>query len=206
MQNKARKGNNMKSKLAGFIAVLIVVGMPLAAVAGNGDIASKTSLLIAAVAAPSALAGPDFIRPTTVATAVASPAPAAPAEPSPVLSLAVQRPFRDMFRGEKTERALFNANLAALAALNIADYFSTKQALKIPGSYEANPMMKPFIKNEFAFAAVKAGTTALTYFGLKKLFKTNKTMAWVLTTAANFVTSHAVYNNLNLVRKFRGAR
>lgn len=204
MQNKARKENEMKSKLAGLVAALIVIGTPLAAVAANGDLASQTALLITAVAAPSALAGPDFIRPASVAAAapLASPALAAPA-PAALPSLAVQRPFTGMFRGEKTERALFNANLAAMAAINVADYLSTKQALKIPGSYEANPLMKPFIKNEFAFAAVKAGTTALTYFGMKKLFKTNKTMAWVLTTAANFVTSYAVYNNLNLVRKFR---
>jgi len=204
MQNGKGKGTKMKNRFVALAAAMILAaGLPLSAVAANGDIASKTSLLIAAVAAPSALAGPDFTRPTTVAAAVAAPNLTAPAEPSPVMSLAAQRPFRDMFRGEKTERALFNANLAAMAALNIADYFSTKQALKIPGSYEANPLMKPFLKNEFAFAAVKVGTTALTYFGMKKLFKTNKTMAWVLTTAANFVTSYAVYNNLNLVRKFR---
>ncbi len=193
----------MKSKLAGLIAALIVIGLPLSAVAGTSDIASKTALLITAVAAPSALAGPDFIRPVAAATPLASASLVSPAEPSPVMPLAVQRPFTGMFRGERTERALFNTTLLAMAAINVADYLSTKQALKIPGTYESNPLMKPFMKNDFAFAAIKAGTTALTYFGMKKLFKTNKTMAWVLTTAASFVTSYAVYNNMKLVSRFR---
>ena len=204
MRNEARKGQAMKRKLAGLIAAVLVIGMPLTAVAANGDLASEVRLLVTAVAAPSILAGPDFIRTAPVAAAAAaSPALAAPASPSSVLPFAVQRPFRDMFRGEKTERALFNSTLLAMAAINVADYVSTKQALKIPGSYEANPLMKPFVKNEFAFAAIKAGTTAVTYFGMKKLFKTNKTLAWVLTTAASFVTSYAVYNNMKLVQRFR---
>ncbi len=202
MQIGNEKETNMKNRFVALAAALILaVGLPLSATAD--DLAAKMTLLVTAVAAPSSLAGPDFIRPVAAAVPLASLSLAAPVPSSPVASLAVQRPFRDMFRGERTERALFNSNLLAMVALNVADYFSTKQALKIPGSYEANPLMKPFLKNDFAFAAAKAGTTALTYFGMKKLFKTNKTMAWVLTTAVNFVTSYAVYNNVRLVQKFR---
>jgi hypothetical protein len=205
MQNENGKGIKMKNKFFALLAALLLaVGLPLAANDTPGDLASEITLLVTAVAAPSVLAGPDFIRTAPVAAAVAaSPALASPASPSPILPLAVQRPFRDMFRGEKTERAFLNSTLLAMTALNVADYLSTKQALKIPGSYEGNPLMRPFVKNDFAFAAIKAGTTAATYFGMKKLFKRNKTMAWVLTTAASFVSSYAVYSNMRLVRKFR---
>ena len=204
MQNGNEKGTEMKSKIFCLLAAfLVAVGLPLGANAAPGDLASEVRLLVTAVAAPSILAGPDFIRATPVAQPVAAPGLAVAADPSPVLPLAVQRPFRGMFRSDRTERALFNSTLLAMTAINIADYLSTKQALKIPGTYEANPLMKPFVKNEFAFAAFKAGTTAVTYFGMKKLFKRNKTMAWIMTTAASFITSYAVYNNMRLVQKFR---
>lgn len=194
----------MKSKIFCLLAaLLVVVGLPLGANDVPGDLASEVRLLVTAVAAPSVLAGPDFIRAIPAAEPVAAPALSAPVDPSLALPLAVQRPFRNMFRGEKTERALFNSTLLAMAAINVADYLSTKQALKIPGSYEANPFMKPFVKNDFVFAAFKAGTTAVTYYGMKKLFRRDKTMAWILTTAASFITSYAVYNNMRLIQKFR---
>ena len=72
-----------------------------------------------------------------------------------------------------------------MTALNVADYITTRQALKYPGLSEGNPLMKPFVKNAAVFAAVKAGTTVLSVWGMKSLFKRDRTTAWVLTTVSN---------------------
>jgi len=63
--------------------------------------------------------------------------------------------------------------------------------------------MKPFVKNPAAFAAVKFGTTALSYLSMRAIFKKNKTMAWIMTTASNALLSYVVANNMRLVQ---GAR
>jgi len=103
----------------------------------------------------------------------------------------------------RSGKALFDANLVLMVGLNIADYISTREALKYPGLGETNPLMKPFVKSPAAFAAIKAGTTALTYWSMKSIFKRNKTMAWVMTTASNVLLSYVVANNLRLIQ---GAR
>jgi len=43
------------------------------------------------------------------------------------------------------------------AALNIADYALTREALRYGGVAEGNPMMKNIVKNTYIFAAVKRG-------------------------------------------------
>ena len=60
--------------------------------------------------------------------------------------------------------------------------------------------------NPAAFAAIKFGTTALTYFSMKAIFKKNKTVAWVLTTATNFLLSYVVANNLQQIQKAKMLR
>jgi hypothetical protein len=100
-------------------------------------------------------------------------------------------------------KALFDANLVLMVGLNVADYVSTREALKYPGLTETNPLMKPFVKSPAAFAAVKAGTTVLTYWSMKSIFKRNKTVAWIMTTASNALLSYVVANNIRLIQ---GAR
>ena len=100
-------------------------------------------------------------------------------------------------------KGFFEANLIAMVGLNIADYFSTRQALKYPGLQETNPLMKPFVKSPAAFAAVKIGTTALTYWSFKALFKHNRTLAWIMTTASNALLSVVVANNLSHIQQAR---
>ncbi|MCK7491935.1 MAG: DUF5658 family protein [Comamonadaceae bacterium] len=90
-----------------------------------------------------------------------------------------------------------------MVGLNVADYISTKEALKYPGLTETNPLMKPFVKSPAAFAAIKLGTTALSYWSMKVLFKKNRTMAWIMTTASNALLSYVVANNYRLIQ---GAR
>ncbi len=138
-----------------------------------------------------------------IAAPVASPVPV-PA-PSSALPVNIVRPqgFGGSFRGERLEKALFTTSLVAMTALNVVDYISTRRALKYPGLSEGNPLMKPFVKNAILFAAVKAGTTVLSVWSMKSLFKRNKPMAWVLTTASNFLLSYIVSNNMRLISRMR---
>ena len=103
----------------------------------------------------------------------------------------------------RSRKALFDANLVLMIGLNIADYISTREALKYPGLTETNPLMKPFVKSPAAFAAIKLGTTALSYWSMKAIFKKNKAVAWVMTTASNALLSYIVANNVRLIQ---GAR
>ncbi len=102
-------------------------------------------------------------------------------------------------------KALFEANLVLMVGLNVADYVSTRQALKYPGLTETNPLMRPFLKSPAAFAAVKLGTTALSYLSMKAIFKRNRTVAWVMTTATNALLSYVVANNYRLIQGARAA-
>ncbi len=103
----------------------------------------------------------------------------------------------------RSGQAFFDANLALLIGLNVADYVTTREAFKYPGLEETNPLMKPFVKSPAAFAAIKIGTTALSYWSMKKIFKKNKTVAWVMTTASNVLLSYVVANNIRMIE---GAR
>lgn len=180
----------------------------------------KTKLVLAVLTAGFLAAGPlpasEAVREVVATTKLRPPTPvllqplteppplAMPLEaafPSPQFALpprlpALKPPLR-------TGKALFDANLVVMVGLNIADYVSTREALKYPGLAEANPLMKPFIKNPAAFAAAKLGTTALSYWSMKVVFKRNKTVAWVMTTASNVLLSYVVASN---IRAVRGAR
>jgi len=97
---------------------------------------------------------------------------------------------------------LFDVSLYSLIALNIADYFSTREALRYPGLQEGNPLMKSIVKSPVAFAAVKIGISAVSYWSMKNLYKKSKALAWVVSTASNFALSYVVSNNVRLINKF----
>ncbi len=101
--------------------------------------------------------------------------------------------------GSSFGKTAFDASLIAMVGLNVADYFSTTAALKYPGLAEGNPILKPFVKSPVAFAAVKLGFTAVSYFSAKSLFKKNKVAAWVVTMAANAALGYAVSNTVKLI-------
>lgn len=107
------------------------------------------------------------------------------------------------FRFEKIEYTLYNTSLITLAALNVADYFSTREALKHQGLSEANPLMKPFVKNDLTFAAVKLGITLTNHLFMKNLYKRNKTLAWVLSIASNLAMSYVVSHNLKMINSIQ---
>jgi len=110
------------------------------------------------------------------------------------------RDFSTSSMGDK----LFTVSLVSLVALNVADYFSTMEALKHPGLSEGNPLMKTFVKSPLAFAAIKVGISTLSFLSMKSLYRKNRPLAWVLSTAANFAMSYVVSNNLRLIDKIKG--
>ncbi|MFC2166121.1 DUF5658 family protein [Acidobacteriota bacterium] len=101
------------------------------------------------------------------------------------------------------EQTAYTTSLMTLTALNIADVVTTMQALKYDGLTEGNPVMKPFAHNVYLFTAVKLGVTAFNYYLLKKLHKKNKTVAWVLSMAANLVMSYVVAHNIRMIQDAR---
>ncbi len=185
----------MKIKLAiSALAACIILAMPLMASEAIWEV------LVPADLQPSTFALPD---PLPVPAPV--PMEVLAAELAPALSPQIAFPPRVPAFGPTSRpgKALFDANLVLMVGLNVADYFSTRQALKYPGLTETNPLMKPFVKSAAAFAAVKLGTTALSYLSMKAIFKRNKTVAWVMTTASNVLLSYIVANNFRLIQ---GAR
>lgn len=125
------------------------------------------------------------------------------AVPAAALRLTIPRAVPGFGPAARSGKALFDANLILMVGLNVADYFSTREALKYPGLTETNPLMKPFVKSPAAFAAIKLGTTALSYWSMKAIFKRNRTVAWIMTTASNALLSYVVANNMRLIQ---GAR
>lgn len=112
-------------------------------------------------------------------------------------------PAKNSLTIPKLGDSLFEASLISMLALNAADYFSTKQALKYDGIYEANPFMKGIVKNDWAFAAVKIGSSIGTYYAFKGLYKKNKTLAWILNLGTNFALSYVVANNMKVLNQAR---
>jgi hypothetical protein len=133
------------------------------------------------------------------------PAPASTAGSSTGMALKIQEiAYPTVYTAPRTshakfENTVFNVNLAYMAALNVADYFTTREALKYEELVEANPIMRPFVGNDLAFAAVKAGLAAGSYFLLKGLYKKNKPLAWAASLVANVALSYVVVNNLRMI-------
>jgi len=184
----------MKAKLALLALTSLVLAGPLAGAEAIWEIIVPTGLEPAAFALPGPLTEPALAPAEVLAVGadMAAQAAAAPVLPS----------FRPIVRPGK---ALFDANLVLMVGLNVADYVSTRQALKYPGLSETNPLMKPFVKSPAVFAAVKFGTTALSYLSMKAIFKKNRTVAWIMTTASNVLLSYVVANNYRLIQGARAA-
>jgi hypothetical protein len=93
----------------------------------------------------------------------------------------------------------FKSTLALNLALNVADFFSTREALSRQGVSEGNPFMKKLVKSPFLFAGVKLGASALSIFLLDRIYKKNKTLGWVMTTITNSLLSYVVANNMRMI-------
>jgi hypothetical protein len=114
-----------------------------------------------------------------------------------------EQPIQVLPKISKFQNSLYTTSLITLTALNVADYFSTVQALKHKELEEANPAMKPIAKNIYLFTAVKLGVAALDIYILKKLYTKNKPLAWILSVAANFAMSYVVASNIKMIQDVR---
>lgn len=106
--------------------------------------------------------------------------------------------------GKKKGSPLFSASLITLAALNVADYLTTRKALTYPGLREGNPLMKNITKNALVFAGIKLGVAVCDAILLKKIYRRNKTLGWVLSTAANIAMTCVVAHNMRMIQRARG--
>jgi hypothetical protein len=199
MKNRDRE-EKMRGTLTAIIlavlAIFILTTFSAAATDPEGTIVNTaltpyTPSFVPYLTAPAA--SPEAAGPS--ATWAAAPAAPAPADASSYL--------RGMYGPSGFERSMFTTSLLTQVALNVADYVTTSQALKTPGLAEGNPVMKPFVKNPYIFAAVKAGFTALSYYSLKGLYKKSKTTAWALSILSNFALSYVVANNMSSINKAR---
>lgn len=95
----------------------------------------------------------------------------------------------------------FTAALASTVLLHAADYYSTVSALKYSSLEEGNPFMKKIADNQLLFGAVKLGVAGLQLTLLKGLYKKNKTLGWVVSTAMNVALSCVVANNFSKIQR-----
>ena len=111
------------------------------------------------------------------------------------------RHLKRQFKASSIEQTIFTSTLISLAALNVADFITTRKALQFDGLTEGNPIMKPLVKNDYVFAAAKIGVTCLSTYYMHKLFKKNKKMAWILSAVSNIAFSYVVASNIRLINK-----
>jgi len=176
----------------------VVVGFFLAAPLAASE--SMWEVLVTTELRPSALVLPNPLpEPAPVVLDLLAAEPAGASAPQIIAPPRIP----SFHPAGQTGKSLFDANLVLMLGLNVADYFSTREALKYPGMTETNPLMRPFVKSPAAFAAVKFGTTALTYLSFKAIFKRNRTVGWVMTTATNVLLSYVVANNVRLIQDAR---
>lgn len=123
---------------------------------------------------------------------------------TPQIEQNVHQYYQKQLKQEKIENSFFTASLISLLVLNVADYISTKKALKYEGVSEGNPFLKPLVNNDLAFLAVKTGLTVGNHYLMKKLYKTNKPLAWVVSIASNFIMSYIVANNFKIIQNMNG--
>lgn len=94
---------------------------------------------------------------------------------------------------------LYSSSLIYNMGLNIADYLSTREAIKHEGLVESNPLAALYVKSPVVFAAVKIGWTVGNYLLMRKLYKKNKKLAWIVGTISNLALSYVVANNIRLI-------
>jgi len=102
------------------------------------------------------------------------------------------------------ESGLFTASLVSFAAMNVADYFLTREAMTYPGMSETNPLLRPIVKSDITFALYKASYIVLNSYFLSRLHGNDKPLAWALSLASNLLVSLAVSHNLGQLDRVKG--
>ncbi|MFQ6069085.1 MAG: DUF5658 family protein [Candidatus Aminicenantales bacterium] len=113
------------------------------------------------------------------------------------------RILKNHLRAQSLNKGLYTGSLVMLLGLNIADYLTTREALKYSGLKEGNPLLAGMAKNPAIFAVAKIGIGVTSFYVMKKMYKKNKELAWIVSLAANFALSYVVYNNLRLINQNR---
>ena len=109
-------------------------------------------------------------------------------------------PRTSAFEIEPPERpAALMPLYGSLIALQGLDIHSTRSALGAGGA-EANPAMRPVVKNSAAFVAVKAGATAGVIWASEKLWKKNRKAAVIFASVVNVAMAAVVANNYRVSR------
>jgi len=98
--------------------------------------------------------------------------------------------------------AALPALYVSLAAMQVADIYSTRAALKA-GAREANPVVAPFAGSSGSMLAVKAASTAGAIFFADRLARNNRKAAIVLMAVINGATAAVAAHNMKNVQKMR---
>lgn len=88
---------------------------------------------------------------------------------------------------------------ASLVALQGLDFHSTRRALDTGQAREANPAMRPFVKHDAAFLALKGGATAGVIWASEKMWKRNRKAAVIFAGLVNAAMAAVVANNYRTV-------
>lgn len=89
----------------------------------------------------------------------------------------------------------------SLAALNALDVHSTLKGLATGTVREANPLMRPFVRNQGAFIALKAATTATAILLTEKSRKKHPRRAVVIMFVTNAAMAAVVAHNYRAHRR-----
>ena len=103
-------------------------------------------------------------------------------------------PLNAQEKKKKRSDWIYNGLEASYIGLNIADYITTRQAME-KGAWEANPIMRPFVKNKPAFASIKAGATLTTLYLSRKVKKEKPKVAFGLLIIGNLVYGYLANHN-----------
>lgn len=149
-----------------------------------------------------------------IALSLASPLAAQDADvqaavASPTLREALLRPAIDAadtqltapnrsFDGARRPAALMPL-YASLVALQGLDFHSTRRALDTGMGREANPAMRPFVKHDAAFLALKGGATVGVIWASEKMWKRNRKAAVIFAGLVNVAMAAVVANNYRTV-------
>jgi hypothetical protein len=146
-------------------------------------------------ATPSAPFEVSALVPPTTATL--ENAPALPAHPV----LGKPRVPESWMTDRKESRpAALPTMYATFAALQMLDVYSTRRALRVPGAYEANPIMSKVAGNSGAMIAVKAASTAASIYFTERTWKKNRKSAIIVMAIVNGATAAVASRNLKLAR------
>ena len=170
---------------------------------------------VALLFAQSPAVAQDLVAANTLSSVVLFPA--APLVPAPVtaeantnaahtvssadaaaLARSILRPAARPGGGEFSRPALLPALYATEAVLQVMDVRSTFAAIG-NGAHEANPLMKPFAKNQAAMLGLKAGVAVSTIWMSERMWKHgNRVGAIVAMVVSNAVTAVVVAHNYQL--------